>query len=326
MNHRRLLLTSLLSACGMSALQAWAQGQGGFPQQSVKLVVPYPAGGATDVIARVLAERMTPAWGQTVYVDNKPGAGTTVAASQVAKAKPDGYTLYMTTSAHTISGSLYKKLDFDPLKDFSPLCLLAKVPLVLVVRPNLNAKTLTEFTQALKAQPDKFTFASPGNGTAQHLAGEMFKTVTGAKITHVPYRGDAPAVADLMGGQVDAMFATLTTVLPQIASGKLRPLAIANGKRIEKVAHIPTFDELGMSGFEAATWFGVLAPAGLPPTLKQKIADDLSRVSGHPDMRQRLIDLGGEVLNSNPVEFEFFMQAESRKWTEIVRVSGATLD
>jgi tripartite-type tricarboxylate transporter receptor subunit TctC len=326
MKHRRKLLAMLASMGAMPALPVGAQELPVFPQKPVKLVVPYPAGGATDVIARVLSERMAAVWGQTVVVDNKPGAGTTLAAAQVAKAKPDGHTLYMTTSAHTISASLYKKLDFDPVADFTPLCLLAKVPLVLVVRPDLNVKTWADFTQALKTKPDPWTFASPGNGTAQHLAAEWFKTLTGAKMTHVPYRGDAPAVADLMGGQVDAMLATLTAVLPQIASGKLRPIALAHGVRIERVPHIPTFDELGLKGFEAATWFGVLAPAGLPPMLKQKMADDLAQVGASAPMRQRLLDLGAEVLNSRPSEFEAFMRAESKKWSDIVRASGATLD
>jgi tripartite-type tricarboxylate transporter receptor subunit TctC len=311
--------TALLSPL---ALQA----QPSFPSKPVKLVVPYPAGGATDVVARALAERLSATWGQQVIVDNKPGAGTTLAASQIARAPGDGHTLFMTTSAHTIAASVYKKLDFDPVKDFAALSLLVKVPLVLVTNPSLPAKTLTEVIALAKSRPNGLTFASPGNGTAQHLAGEMFKAQTQAPLTHVPYRGDAPAVTDLMAGQVDIMFATLTAVLPHIASGKLHAVALANGKRVERVPEIRTFAEAGVAGFEAATWFGVLAPAALTPALRTQISEQIVKLVAEPAMRQRLVDLGGEVVNNKPAEFDAFMQAETRKWREVVRISGASIE
>ncbi|MBI5258552.1 MAG: tripartite tricarboxylate transporter substrate binding protein [Burkholderiales bacterium] len=323
--HRRLLLQAGAAAALLPATGA-LHAQTRFPDKPVKLVVPYPAGGATDVIARALAERLAATWGQPVLVDNRPGAGTTLAAAQVARAPADGSTLYMTTSAHTISASLYKKLDFDALKDFAALNLAVKVPLVLVVPPSLPARTLAEFTKLAQSRPQGLTYASPGNGTAQHLAGELFKRQTQLTLTHVPYRGDAPAVTDLLAGQVDAMFATLTAVLPHIASGKLVAIALANGKRIERVPTIPTFAEAGLAGFEAGTWFGVLAPAGLAAPLRQRIAEDIARLVAEPEMRRRLVDLGGEVMNSKPPEFEAFLQAESRKWAEVVRLSGATID
>jgi tripartite-type tricarboxylate transporter receptor subunit TctC len=288
------------------------------------MVVPYAAGGATDVIARALAERLTAQWGQQVFVENRAGAGTTLAAALVSRATGDGYTLFMTTSAHTIAGSMYKNLPYDPVKDFAPLSLLAKVPLVLVTRPGLGPGNLREFTELAKT--GKLTYASPGNGTAQHLTGEMFKVATGTKMSHVPYKGDAPAVTDLLGGVVDCMFVTLTAVLPQIAAGKLTPIAIANGKRIEKVADIPTFAEAGMANFEAATWFGVLAPSTLRPALRDSISQDIVRIVAQPAMRARLIDLGGEVVSLNATEFDTFMRAELRKWKEIAATSGATLD
>jgi tripartite-type tricarboxylate transporter receptor subunit TctC len=310
--------TALLSPF---ALQAQS-----FPSKPVKLVVPYPAGGATDVVARALAERLGATWGQQVIVDNKPGAGTTLAAAQVARAPGDGHTLYMTTSAHTIAASIYKKIDFDPVKDFAALSLLVKVPIVLVTNPSLPAKTLPELIALAKGRPNGLTFASPGNGTAQHLAGEMFKAQTQAPMTHVPYKGDAPALTDLLAGQVDTMFVTLTSVLPHLASGKLHAIALANAKRVERVPELRTFTEAGVAGFEAATWFGVLAPATLPPALRTQISEQIVKLVAEPAMRQRLVDLGGEVVNNKPAEFDAFMQAESRKWREVVRLSGASIE
>ncbi|CAN5450102.1 tripartite tricarboxylate transporter substrate binding protein [soil metagenome] len=324
MTTRRSLLQAAAAASLPFAPLARAQSR--FPTQVVRLVVPYPAGGATDVIARSLAERLTANWGQQVLVDNRPGAGTTLAASQIARAPGDGYTLYMTTSAHTISASLYKKLDFDPVKDFAALSLLAKVPLVLVATPGLPVKNLAELTAHAKSKPNGLTFASPGNGTAQHLTGELFKVATGLKLTHVPYRGDAPAVTDLMGGQVDIMFATLTAVLPQLAGNKLTPIALANGKRIGVIASVPTFAEAGMPGFEAATWFGVLAPASMAAPLRERIAADLVKIGNEAEMQKRIAELGGEMVNDTPAQFEAFMRAEADKWREAVRVSGATVD
>lgn len=326
---RRHLLQSAAAACllGGVAVQAQAQGDAAaFPANPVKVIVPYAAGGATDIVARAVSDKMSTLWGKPVFIENKPGAGTTLAASQVARLPGDGYTLYVTTSAHTISGSIYKKLDFNPVTDFAPLSLIAKVPLVLVVRPSLNVRTLDEFVRYVKANPEKASFASPGNGTAQHLAGEMFNTRAQTKMAHVPYRGDAPAITDMLGGSVDAMFATLTVVLPHIASGKLTAVALANGSRVEKVPQIPTFAESGMKNFEAATWFGVLAPASMPMPLRERISKDVRAVVAQPDMRAKLIDLGGEVVGNTPTEFQTFMQAETAKWQDIIRVSGATVN
>lgn len=322
--HRRQALGCMLLTALAPGL-AWAQAPQ-FPSDTVRLVVPYAAGGATDIVARAVVDKLAARWGHAIVVDNKPGAGTTLAAAQVARGAGDGHLLYMTTSAHTISGLLYKKLSYDPLKDFAPLTLIAKVPLVLVVRPTLNVKNLDEFTRYVQSNADKVSFASPGNGTAQHLTGEMFNATMKTQMVHVPYKGDAPAITDLMGGSVDAMFATLTVVLPHIASGKLKAIALANGKRIEKVPDIPTFGELGLKNFEAATWFGVLAPASLTPALRERISGDIRAVVGQPDLKARLVDLGGEVVSTTPAEFDTFMQAEFRKWQDIVKQSGAVIN
>ncbi len=325
--NRRRALNSLLLA---SLAPDWALAQDNrntrYPKEAVRMVVPYAAGGATDIVARAVVDKLGARWGQAVVVDNKPGAGTTLAAAQVARAPGDGYLLYMTTSAHTISGVIYKKLNYDPLKDFAPLTLIAKVPLVLVVRPSMDVKNLDDFTRYAQTNGDKVSFASPGNGTAQHLTGEMFNVAMKTKMVHVPYKGDAPAITDLMGGTVDAMFATLTVVLPHIASGKLKAIAIANGSRIQKVPNIPTFAESGLKNFEAATWFGVLAPASLPAGLREQISSDIRAVVDQPDLKSRLIDLGGEVVSNGPAEFAAFMQAEVVKWQSIVKQSGAVID
>ena len=293
-----------------------------WPSKPVTMVVPYPAGGATDVVARAIGEKLTQKWGQTVVVENRAGAGTTIGAASVARAAPDGQTLFMTTSAHTISAHLYKNLSYDPVRDFAPITLVTKVPLVLVINPDIPAKDLKSFLEYLKKSDGSVNFASPGNGTAQHLSGELFKIATQSKITHVPYRGDAPAITDLAGGQVQMMLATITAVLPMIESGRLRALAVANDKRVSALADVPTFTEAGMPGFQAATWFGLLAPDATDPARIAQIHQDVAQIVDTPDMRKRLESLGGEVVNSNPQEFAEFMKAETARWGEAVKASG----
>ncbi|WP_454673278.1 tripartite tricarboxylate transporter substrate binding protein [Achromobacter pestifer] len=308
-------------ACA-AALFTGAAHADSYPSKPVTMVVPYPAGGATDVVARAVAEKLTQSWGQTVIVENRAGAGTTIGASAVARAQGDGYTLFMTTSAHTISGHLYTKLNYDPVKDFAPITLVTKVPLVLVVNPSVPAKTLQEFLAYLKQNGGSVNFASPGNGTAQHLSGELFKIATQSGITHVPYRGDAPAFTDLAGGQVQMMLATITSALPLIESGKLRALAVANGKRVQALRDVPTFAEAGMPGFEAATWFGLLAPASMKPEQAQRIYQDVSKIVATSAMQARIEGLGGEVVNSTPQAFAAFMTQEQEKWGQAVKASG----
>ncbi len=295
-----------------------------FPSKPVAMIVPYPAGGATDVIARATAEKLGSAWKQPVIVENRAGAGTTIGAASVARAAGDGYTLFMTTSAHTISGHIYGKLSYDPINDFAPITLITKVPLVLVVNPAVPARTLAEFLAYLKTDGARVNFASPGKGTAQHLSGELFKIATGSAITHIPYRGDAPAFTDLAGGQVQMMLATITSALPLIHSGKLRALAVADGQRVKALADVPTFGEAGMPGFEAATWFGLLAPASIDPALQARIYKDVAAVVDTQEMRKRIEDLGGDVMNSTPQAFAAFMKEEEAKWGKAVQASGMT--
>lgn len=308
------------------ALGAGAALAAGYPDKPVTLVVPYPPGGATDVIARLIAEKLPAAWGQQVIINNRPGAGTTVAAEAVARSPGDGYTLYMTTAAHTISASLYKKLNYDPLKDFAPLTLTSTIPLVLVTAPSLPVKNLDELIAYAKAAPDGLSMASTGNGTPQHLTGELFKAKAGIKLVHVPYRGDAPMLADLIGGQVQMAFVTLSAALPHIQSGKLNAIALAHPRRVDAIAKVPTMAEAGMKDFEAATWFGLFAPSSMPDDLRQKIYQDVSKVVATPEMTRKLQDMGGEVNNSSPQQFQAFINEEARRWAEGVKLSGAQID
>jgi tripartite-type tricarboxylate transporter receptor subunit TctC len=322
MNLRHWGVRALIVLGLLCAAPAGAQN---FPTKPVSLVVPYPAGGATDVIARMIAEKLTQSWGQPVIVNNKPGAGTVIAAEMVARSPGDGYTLYMTTAAHTISASLYKKLAYDPIKDFAPITLTSTIPLVLVTNPSLPVTTLPELIAYAKSHPG-LSFASTGNGTPQHLTGELFKAQNKLDLVHVPYRGDAPMVTDLIGGQVPMAFVTLSAALAQIKAGKLKAIALAHPKRVDAIADVPTFAQAGMPGFTAATWFGMLAPASMPMNLQNKIYQDVARIVANPEFTARLIDMGGDVDNTSPQAFQAFIQSESKRWAEAVRLSGAQVD
>lgn len=318
----------LISICGAPLLASTiglvhAQA---FPAKPVRLVVPYPAGGATDVIARMVSEKLATQWAQPVIVENRAGAGATVGAEVVAKSAPDGYTLFETTSAHTISASLYRKLSYDPIKDFSAITLISTVPLVLVTAPTVPAKSLKELIAWAKSQPQGVTVASTGNGTAQHLTAELFKKRTGIQTVHVPYKGDSPMITDLLGGQVEMTFATLSAVLPHIKAGKLNAIALAHGGRMSALPEVPTFAESGMPNFEAATWFGIFAPAGLPSQLRERIYKDISAIVATPAMTQKLVEMGGEVNNYSPAQFDAFIRKETARWAEAVRISGARVD
>lgn len=323
--RRNILLAAGSVLATAVGLPAHAQAPS-FPNKAVKIVVPYPAGGATDVIARMIAEKVATTWAQPVVVDNRAGAGTTLGAEAVARSAPDGYTLFETTSAHTISASLYSKLSYDPIRDFSAITLTATIPLVLVTEPNVPAKTLNEFIAWAKSRPAGVSVGSTGNGTAQHLTAELFKKRTGVNAVHVPYRGDAPLLTDLLGGQVQMSFMTLSAALPYIKSGKLNAIALAHPRRMGAISNVPTFAEAGMQDFHAATWFGTFAPAGLSNQLREKIYKDISAIVGTPAMTQKLVEMGAEVNNYSPAQFDEFIRAESAKWAQAVQMSGAKVD
>ncbi len=320
---RRTVLGAAAAAASWAALPARAQGA--YPNRPVSLVVPYAAGGATDVIARMVAEQLSKQWPQSVVVVNRPGAGTVVGAESVARSAGDGYTLYMTTAAHTISASLYRKLSYDPIKDFAPVTLVATIPLVLLATPSLPVNTVAEYIAFAKSRSDA-SYASPGNGSPQHLTMELFKSAHKLDLQHVPYRGDAPMMTDLIGGQVQAAFVTLSSALPHIKSGKVKALALAHHQRIAAISNVPTFAEAGFPGFTAATWFGLLAPAALPAELQQRLYRDISRIVAEPAFSAKLVDMGGEVDNSTPQRFRELIGAETTRWAEAVRLSGAQVD
>ncbi|QNP47286.1 Bug family tripartite tricarboxylate transporter substrate binding protein [Diaphorobacter aerolatus] len=332
MNHRhprrfalRALLATISCAAAVVATPT-ALAQQNYPTKPVRMVVPYPPGGATDVIGRLIADKLGAQWGQAVVVDNRAGAGTTVGAENVAKSAPDGYTLYETTATHTISASLYPKLSYDPIKDFTPITLTATIPLVLVTTPKIPARTVDELVKWIKAQPGGASMGSPGNGSVQHLTGELFKTRVGVNTVHVPYKGAAPMITDLLGGQVDMAFATLSEVTSYIKSGRLHAIALAHDKRMSAVPDLPTFGEQGMKGFTGATWFGTFAPARLPPELRDRIYKDIAAIVATPEVTKKLEDMGAEVNNLAPAEFSRLIDAEARRWAEAVKLSGARIE
>ena len=305
------------------AVGAWAQD---YPNKSIELVVPYAAGGATDVIARMVATELPNELGETVVVVNKPGAGTTLAASEIARSAPDGYKIYMTTAAHTISASLYGNLRYDPIKDFAPIHLVARIPIVLVTAPDFKAKTLAEYVEHAKSSEHGVTVGSPGNGSPQHLAQALFQTQTGSDFVHIPYRGDAPMMTDLIAGQVESAFVTLSAALPHIQSGKLRALAVANPTRIDAIKDVPTMDEAGVSDFNAATWFAIFSPAGVDAEIKERLHQAVNKVASNPAFVERIENMGGVVVNMGPSEFSDYVNAETQQWAKAVEASGARVD
>ncbi len=303
---------------------AWAQA---YPTKPIRLVVPFPPGGATDILARNVAQKLTEAWGQQVIVDNRPGAGGNIGSELVAKSAPDGYTLEMgTVGTHAINASLYAKMPYDHVKDFVPVILVAGVPNVLVVNPSVPVNSVAELISYAKANPGKLNFASSGNGTSIHLSGELFKVMAGVQITHIPYKGSAPAMQDLLGGQVQLMFDNLPPSLPQIKAGKLKALAVTSATRAAALPDVPTMAEAGLPGFEASSWFGVLAPAGTPPAIVAKLNAEIGKWLASPEAKEKLLALGANAAGGTPEDFAKHIQAETAKWAKVVKESGAKVD
>jgi len=297
-----------------------------YPNRPIRLIVPFAPGGATDIIARTVAQKLSDRVGQPVVVENKPGAGTTVGNAEVAKARSDGYTLLFAPTPFVISQVVYPTLPYDPRKDFAPVSLLATSPFILVTNASITARNVGELVAQAKAKPGVLTFCSAGNGTVPHLAGELFKLRAGVDIVHVPYKGGGPAIVDLVGGQVNMMFATPIEVAQHVQSGKLRVLATTSLKRLPAFADVPTLAESGYPGFEVASFFGVLAPAGTPPDIVAKLAADLAAVMELPDVRERFAAQSADANVQGPDAFAKFLDSEREKWTDIVKRSGAKVD
>lgn len=308
------------SLAGVSHAQAW-------PSKPIRWIVPFAPGGTTDILARTIAEKLTPALGKPVIVENNPGAGGSVGATQTAKAAPDGYTIMGgTISTHAINASLYKQLPYDPVKDFVPITLIARVPNLLVVNPEVPAKSVKELIALLKANPGKYTFASSGNGTSQHLSGELFKSMAGVDMQHIPYKGSPPALQDVVGGQVTMTFDNITTAWPLAKAGKLRALAVTTAKRSPIAPDVPTLAESGLAGYEVGSWQGVFAPAGTPPDVVKRLNTEIVKIINMPDVRAKLEALGAEPVGNSSDEFATIVKSEVAKWAKVVKESGAHVD
>jgi tripartite-type tricarboxylate transporter receptor subunit TctC len=298
-----------------------------WPNKPIRLVVPFSAGGNTDIVARLFAQELSKTLGQPVVVENKPGASGNIGADAVAKSAPDGYTLVMgTVGTHAINASLYKKMPYDAIKDFAPVTLLASVPNVLVVPVSLPVKSVKELVAYGKANPGKLSFASSGVGTSIHLSGEMFRTTTGIDMTHIAYKGSAPAVTDLIAAQVQLMFDNLPTSLQYVKADKLRALAVTTAKRIEALPDVPTMIESGFPGFETGSWFGVFAPAATPKDIIARLNTELLKIAQTPEMQQKLLQSGAEPVGKGSEEFTAYVRSETTKWAKVVKDSGATAD
>lgn len=326
---RRHLVLAAAAAC---AAPRGALAQSAWPAKPVRVVVPFAPAGTTDILARALAPELSRALGQTFVIDNKAGAGGNLGAADVAKAAPDGYTLLMgTVGTHAINASLYAKMPFDHIKDFAPIALVAGVPNVLVMNPAkaeaANIHSVPDLIRYAKANPGKLNMASSGNGTSIHLAGELFKTMTGTFMVHFPYRGSGPALLDLMGGTMDLMFDNLPSSLAHIKAGKLKALAVTSAERSTALPDIPTIAEAAqLKGYEATSWFGLLAPAGTPADIVNRLAQETQKALASAAVKERLQSQGAIPSGIGPAEFAKLIAAETRKWAEVVKASGAKVD
>ena len=329
-NRRKVLAAMAVTAAVAASPVAWAQTS--WPTKPVKIVVPFAPGGTTDILARAIAPDLSKAFGQPFVIENKGGAGGNLGAEQVAKSTGDGYTLLMgTVGTHGINRALYAKLPYDPFKDFAPITLVAGVPNVMVVNADFAAankiNTVPDFIKYARAHPGKLNMASSGNGTSIHLAGELFKSMTGTFMTHIPYRGSSPALLDLAGGSMQVMFDNLPSAMQLIKAGKLKALAVTSSQRSAALPDTPTVEEAGnLKGFEASSWFGLLAPAGTPADVVNRIQQEVAKSLATPALKERLATLGAIPSGNTPAQFAAMIEAEHKKWAEVVKASGAKVD
>lgn len=320
----RVMMAILAAALAASANNASAQP---WPNKPIKYIVPFAPGGTTDILARTISDKLSVALGQPVVVENKPGAGGGVGADFTAKSAADGYTIMGgTISTHAINASLYPNLPYDPVKDFVAVTLIARVPNMLVINPEVPAKNVGELIALLKANPGKYTFASSGNGTSQHLSGELFKSMAGVEMQHIPYKGSPPALQDVVAGQVTMTFDNITTALPLARAGKLRALAVTTARRSSVAPDVPTLAESGLTGFEVGSWQGVFAPAATPPAIIKRLNAEIVKILNTAEVREKLVALGAEPVGDTPEQFGAYVKAEVIKWSDVVRKSGAKVD
>jgi tripartite-type tricarboxylate transporter receptor subunit TctC len=297
-----------------------------YPVRPVRMIVPFSPGGATDVPARILAQRLSEAFGHQIVIDNRPGAGGVLGADAVAKAPPDGYTLLLTATTHVISASLYKKLPYDAIRDFAPVMLIGSGPNVLTVHPSLPAKNVRELIALAKARPGKIDYASSGNGSSQHLFGALFMSLADIRLMHIPYKGSAPATTDLIAGQVSVGFPGIALVLPHTKAGRLRALAVTSAERSKAMPDVPSIAEAGVPGYAATLWLGLLAPRGTPPQIVQKLFDEIAKLLRQPEVESAYLATGTDITISNPEQFGLFIKAEYDKWARVIKAVDAQVN
>lgn len=319
-------VTRLLSAVCLATAAIMPAVAQQYPTKPIKLILPFPTGGATDVMSRILAEKLTSRLGQPVIVENKPGAGTMLASEYVAKAPADGYTLLMAASSLVIAPSLYSKVNYDPIKDFTPVTQVAAVIHLVVVNPNLPVKSIQDLITYLKANPGKVSYGSTGSGTSTHLEAELFKKMAGVEIEHIPYKGSTPALADLVGGQTSMMFDPIASSKPYLESGRLRALAVTTAQRSISAPDLPTVAESGLPGYEAMPWLGIVAPAGTPKAVVDRLYKEVSEVLKMQEVKDRFKSLGLDIIGNTPAEFATFIAQDQKKWDQVIKNSGAKAD
>ena len=316
---------SLLTAASLAGLAFPSFGQQ-YPTRPIRIVVPFGPGGFTDVAARILQKELAPAIGQPIVIENKPGAGSTIGTAEIAKAEPDGYNLVMISTAHVISPHIYKKMPYDPIKDFTPVMKLAEGPYVLAVHPSLGVNSVKELIALAKSKPNMVDYASSGNGSSQHLVGALFVTMAGAPLSHVPYKGSSQAMNDVLGGIVKVTFAGVPNVLPNLPTGKIKALAVTTKKRYSELPDVPTLDEAGVKGYDATIWLGLLAPPNTPREIVDKLNSSIAKILSTPEAKKLMASAGVDVATSSPEEFGQLMQSELDRWGKVVRETGATVN
>jgi tripartite-type tricarboxylate transporter receptor subunit TctC len=321
---RRALLGALL-ACGLCAPLP-AAAQDAWPSKPITLIVPFAPGGTTDIVARAVGQKLSDGLKQPVVIDNRPGAGGNLGAAIAAKAAPDGYTWFMATVAHTMAPGLYKKLSYDFAKDLDPIGLVATTPNVLVVNPSIPANNVQELIAYIKAHPNQVNYGSAGNGSTEHLSGELFRSMTGTQMTHVPYKGGAPMMTDLLGGQIQMAIETSPSANPHIKSGKVKALAVTTPKRSSAYPDVPTLDEAGVKGYDVTTWYAIMAPHGTPNAIEQRMAVELGKALKQPDILKRFEEQGVTPGDMTPEQLAGFIRTETAKWTKVAKDSGATIE
>jgi len=312
---RKIITLALTLAAGAAAAQT-------YPTKAVRLVVPFLAGGSTDIVGRTVAQKLSEMWGQQAFVDNRPGGGTTIGTEMVAKAAPDGYTLLVTPAPFTINPSLLTKLPYDALTDFAPITLINTTPLVMVVNPGVPAKNVKELIALAKAKPSKLNFGSSGTGGSNHLAGELFDAMAGVKMVHIPYKGNAGALTDIVGGHLDVVYNGITSAVALIRGGKLRALAVTSLQRSAALPDVPTLNESGLKGFEAVAWNGLSAPAKTPRDVIMKINADVIKIVNSPELKERLKADGSDPVGNSPEQYAAFLRNEIAKWAKVIKFAG----